>query len=252
MKFKSLILALCAVALVGITRADDLKPAVNDEGFKPMFNGKDLTGWDGSPSNWSVKDGMIVGETTADTALKNANSFLIAKDGDKDLIVGDFEFRVSFRFDAGHDFGNSGIQYRSHRLPDNGPNKWRVGGYQADCEAAKTYPGILYEEGGRGILVKRGEKLHIAPDGKKESGETEPKAEADKAVKDKGEWNDYTVIAKGNHLVQILNGHVTVDLIDEQTGKSAASGILALQLHAGKPMKIEFKDPRIKIEADKK
>ena len=254
MKIKSLsfVFALCTVAWIGVSRAEDLKPAAGEDGFKAMFNGKDLTGWDGSPSNWSVKDGMIVVETTADTALKNANSFLIAKDGDKDLIVGDFEFRVSFRFDANHNFGNSGIQYRSHRLPDNGPNKWRVGGYQADCEAAKNYPGILYEEGGRGILVKRGEKLHITPDGKKESGETEPKAEADKAVKDKGEWNEYTVIAKGNHLVQILNGHVTVDLIDEQTGKSAASGILALQLHAGQPMKVEFKNPRIKMEADKK
>ena len=244
--------ALLLLAGTHFTRGEDLKPAANEEGFKPMFNGKDLTGWDGSPANWFVKDGMIVGETTAETALKNANSFLIAKDGDKDLIVGDFEFRVSFRFDKDHGFGNSGIQYRSHRLPDNGPNKWRVGGYQADCEAAKTYPGILYEEGGRGILVKRGEKLHIAPDGKKESGETEPKAEAEKAVKDKGEWNDYIVIAKGNHLVQILNGHVTVDLIDEETGKAAANGILALQLHAGAPMKIEFKDPRIKLEAEKK
>jgi len=253
MKIRSLMLVLCAIAFVGMTRAEDLKPAANDDGFRAMFNGKDLTGWDGSPANWSVKDGLIVGETTDATALKNANSFLIAKDGDKDLIVGDFEFRVSFRFDAGHNFGNSGIQYRSHRLPDNGPNKWRVGGYQADCEAAKTYPGILYEEGGRGILVNRGEKLHIAPDGKKESAETEPKDEVNKAVKDKGEWNDYVVIAKGNHLVQILNGHVTVDLIDEEAGKAAANGILALQLHAGAPMKIEFKNPRIKTgELEKK
>lgn len=253
MKIKGLMFALCAIVMVGMSRAEELKPAANEEGFKAMFNGKDLTGWDGSPANWSVKDGMIVGETTDATALKNANSFLIAREGHKDLIVGDFEFRVSFRFDADHNFGNSGIQYRSHRLPDNGPNKWRVGGYQADCEAAKTYPGILYEEGGRGILVNRGEKLHIAPDGKKESAETEPKTEVSKAVKDKGEWNDYIVIARGNHLIQILNGHVTVDLIDEESGKAAASGILALQLHAGAPMKIEFKNPRIKTgEAEKK
>ena len=161
----------------------------------------------------------------------------------------------SFRFDKNHDFGNSGIQYRSHRLPDNGPNKWRVGGYQADCEAGTTYPGILYEEGGRAILVKRGEKLHIDADGKKESSEIEPKTESDKAAKEKGEWNDYTVIANGTHIVQILNGHTTVDLIDEQknkAGSAASEGILALQLHAGKPMKIEFKDVKIKILPDSK
>src|SRR4051812_38533919 len=84
--------------------------AEDETGFKSLFNGKDLTGWDGDPEHWSVSDGMIVGETTKEKALKNANSFLIAKDGDKDLIVKDFEFRVSFRFDKDHNFGNSGIQ----------------------------------------------------------------------------------------------------------------------------------------------
>src|SRR5437667_272908 len=108
---KSTLFALLAMMCLApaITRADDLKPADNEDGFKSLFNGKDLAGWDGDPDHWSAADGMIVGQTTKEKPAKH-NTFLIARDGDKDLLVGDFEFRVSFRFDKDHDFGNSGIQ----------------------------------------------------------------------------------------------------------------------------------------------
>ncbi|HRZ55539.1 MAG TPA: DUF1080 domain-containing protein, partial [Candidatus Paceibacterota bacterium] len=120
--------------------------AVSDDGFKPIFNGKDLSGWQGNPELWSVQDGAITGVTKADTKLSH-NTFLVWADG----VVDDFELRLSYRIVN----GNSGIQYRSKTAE---PGKFGpvVGGYQADFEAGKTYSGILYEERGRGILAERG------------------------------------------------------------------------------------------------
>jgi hypothetical protein len=239
---------LLSIALT--SRAEDLKPSpADDAGFKSLFNGKDLTNWDGDPSFWKAEDGMIVGETTKETPIKHGNTFLILRDGEKDATVADFEFRVMWRFAADRPFGNSGIQYRSHRIQEekNAENKWIVGGYQADCDKDNGYTGICYEERGRGIFNKYGKKMTVSADGKKEeTGDTASAEDLKKARKPAGEWNEYVVIAKGNHCVQILNGVVVADFTDEETGKSAASGILALQLHAGAPMRIEFKDPKIK------
>ena len=123
-----------------------------DQGFKSLFNGKDLSGWDGNPKLWSVKDGLVTGQTTADNPTQG-NTFLIWRDG----TVEDFELRLSYRIVG----GNSGIQYRSKDL-----GNWVAGGYQADFEAGKMFSGILYEEKGRGILAKRGEKTVVGTDGK--------------------------------------------------------------------------------------
>ena len=247
MKIATLLAALMSLTI--IARAEDLKPSADDAGFKPLFNGKDLTGWDGDTSFWKAEDGMIVGETTAENPIKHANTFLIAQDDGKDLKVSDFEFRVQWRFAPDRPFGNSGIQYRSHRVndPKNPENKWIVGGYQADCDKDNQYTGICYEERGRGIFCKFGKKMTVNSSGKKEeTGDTATMAELTTARKAAGEWNDYVVICKGNHCVQILNGVVVADFTDDQPGKSAKSGILALQIHQGKPMRVEFKDPKIK------
>ena len=255
MKINRLLPLLCLVFLVAAARADDLKPSTDDAGFKPLFNGKDLTGWDGDPSFWKAENGMIVGETSDANPIKHGNTFLIAKDGDKDLNVGDFEFRVQWRFAPDRPFGNSGIQYRSRRIePDarNAENKWIVGGYQADCDKDNQHTGICYEEKGkRGIMNPRGKKLRYGPGADKVDkaevlGDTEPADQVKAAIKPAGEWNEYVVIAKGNHCVQILNGHVTADFIDDNPDLAKTSGVLALQLHQGKAMRIEFKDPKIK------
>ncbi|MBI3878350.1 MAG: DUF1080 domain-containing protein [Verrucomicrobia bacterium] len=216
--------------------------AAAEQGFKPLFNGKDLTGWDGRKEHWSVEDGCIIGSTSKESPAKG-NNFLIAKDGDKNLIVRDFELRLSYKFSG--DWGNSGIQYRSKELPE-----FVVSGYQADCEVGKTYSGILYEEKARGILAKRGEKVVLhegdAPNKPKiEVIGSLGKTEEIQAKINVNGWNDYVVIAKGNHLQQWINGVQTVDVVDE-TKIGAKEGILALQLHAGPPMKIEFKNIRIK------
>ena len=123
-----------------------------EEGFTSMFNGQDLTGWDGAKDLWSVKDGAIIGQTTKENPAKE-NTFLVWTNGQP----GDFEMRCSFRIKANNNvgFANSGVQYRSSIVK---PSYWVVAGYQADMEAGPNYTGGLYEEKARGILASRGQK----------------------------------------------------------------------------------------------
>ena len=202
-----------------------------------LFNGKDLTGWQGNPAFWSVKDGAIAGQTTKENPTKG-NTFLVYTNGNVD----DFELRLSYKIVG----GNSGIQYRS-KVTD--PKSFVVGGYQADIDSGTTYSGILYEERGRGILAKRGEKVKIVEaQGKTQidnAGSLGSSDEIQKKIKNE-DWNEYVVIARGNHLQHFINGKQTVDVTDEQEAKAAKSGVLALQIHVGPPMVVQFKDVRIK------
>ncbi len=191
-----------------------------------LFDGKSLQGWRGDTTIWTVQDGAITGTNSAEKPIKD-NSFLIW-DGE----LGDFELRLKFRIEG----GNSGIQFRSQDL-----GEFHVGGYQADIDSADTYIGILYDERGRGILAGRGEKVEIDSDGERNVvGQTcDPKKflESYKAT----EWNEYIVRAEGNHITQTVNGIVTVDIVDAAPD-GEAKGILALQVHSGPPMKVQFKD----------
>lgn len=234
-------LALATLLVMGIA---PLLAADSEEGFKALFSGEDLTGWAGRPNHWSVEDGAITG-TTSKTNAARGNNFLIAKKGGQNLIVGDFELRCSYKFTG--ESGNSGIQFRSEDKGD-----FVVHGYQADMEVGPGYSGILYEEGGRGILCQRGQKVVIKEDPAKPGS---PKIEVVGSVGDSKEiqaniqtngWNDYVVIAKGNHIQQFINGKQTVDVTDEQESKAARSGVLAFQIHQGPPMKVQFKNLRIK------
>jgi len=209
-----------------------LLAADEEPGFKSLFNGNDLAGWDGDPKFWSVKDGAVTGQTTAENPTKG-NTFLIWRDGPVD----DFELRLSFKIVG----GNSGIQYRSKDL-----GNWVVGGYQGDFEAGETYSGILYEERGRGILAQRGQKTEIGPDGKVNVVASLGDTKDIQTVIKKEDWNEYVILARGNELTHIINGRVTAQVVDNQPEKRALSGILALQLHAGPPMTVQFKNIRIK------
>lgn len=233
---KSLPLVLCACLLSLGACASASEP-----GFKSLFNGKDLSGWEGNPKLWSVRDGAITGQTTPDNPAKG-NTFLIWTNG----TAGDFELRCSFKLVPGDDkgFANSGIQYRSKVI---NPANWVVGGYQGDMEAGPNYTGILYEEAmSRGIMAQRGEKVVFDQDGKKQVvGSVGKAAEIEAGIK-KGDWNEYVIIAKGNHLQQFVNGKQTVDVTDNCESKRAMSGVIALQLHAGSPMMAQFKNIRLK------
>lgn len=200
--------------------------------FVSIFDGTTLDGWEGKPEFWRVEDGAIVGQTTAENPTKG-NTFLIWRDG----LVDDFELELQYRLTG----GNSGIQYRSKDYGD-----FVVGGYQADFESGPKFSGILYEERGRGILALRGQRVTIAADGTKTPGEAlgDP-AELQKAIRLDG-WNDYSVVAKGPTLQHFINGQLMSETIDEEPGKRAEQGVLALQVHAGPPMKVEFKNIRLK------
>ncbi len=211
--------------------------AGDESGFVPIFDGKTLDGWDGNPKFWRVEDGTITGQTTKENPTRG-NTFLIWRKGK----TADFELKLEFRLFG----GNSGIQYRSFEVPGQ---KWVVGGYQADFEAGEKYSGILYGERARGILALRGQKTVIGKDRKpKVVGSVGDPDEIQSKIK-KEDWNKYHIIARGNHLVHKINGVTTVDVTDEDEAgakRRAASGILALQLHQGPPMKVQFRNIRIK------
>ncbi|HEY3863067.1 MAG TPA: family 16 glycoside hydrolase [Verrucomicrobiae bacterium] len=234
---KKALTTFCMLALM----APAFCPAA-EEGFTSMFNGKDLTGWDGSPDLWSVRDGAITGQTTAEKPAKE-NTFLIWTNGQPS----NFEMRCSFRIEANNNtgFANSGVQFRSKIVK---PSYWVVAGYQADMEAGRSYTGGLYEEKMRGILASRGQKILIHEDGRKEvTGSLGSAVDLENEIHH-GEWNDYVIIAKGNHLQQFINGKEMIDVVDEQSSQAAKSGVIALQLHHGDPMTVQFKDLRIKEE----
>ena len=222
-------------------------------GEKQLFNGKDLTGWKGFTELWSVKDGCITGQTHADAAnpgksTLKSNTFLIwdGEVGDFDLT---FKYKITDKEGKGEGFGNSGVQYRSKVI---NPEGFVVAGYQADFEIGKVHSGILYEEKGRGVLAKRGQKVVIkqGDDAKKPkievTGEVGNSDEIQAAIQ-QGEWNEYRVVAKGNHLQHFINGKQTVDVTDE-TAEGAKKGVLALQIHQGAPFTVQFKDIVLKTE----
>ena len=216
-------------------------------GFVSIFNGTSLEGWEGNTNLWSAEDGCIIGRTQADPKLTH-NTFLVYTNGP----VADFELRFAYKIVN----GNSGVQYRS-KVMEQGKFGPIVGGYQADFEAGKTYSGILYEEKMRGILAQRGQKVvikevEVEKDGKKKKetkvevvGELGKSADIQAKINNE-DWNDYVIIAKGNHLQHFINGLQTIDVIDEQEEKAAKSGVLALQIHVGPPMTVQFKNLRMK------
>lgn len=201
-----------------------------------LFNGEDLAGWSGDPKIWRVEDGAIVGQSTAADPIEN-NTFLIW-DGE----LADFELIIEFKLTG--DTANSGVQYRSKVLD---PDNWVVGGYQADMDYANRYTGMIFEEKGRGILVRPGLRHELlvghtmkTPVYREMGGDTPP--EVLKSVIKQGEWNRLMVVARGNHLRHYVNGVLSAESIDHDAEHAARSGKLALQLHRGPPMKVEFRN----------
>jgi len=193
---------------------------------RQLFNGKDLTGWEGSSANWSVEDGCITGVTKADEPLPY-NQFLIWRGG----TVKNFELTAKVKQSG----NNSGIQYRSKELKEVGPLS--IGGYQCDIHPEPRNNAMLYDERGRGIVAQNGQSIIIDENGDKWiTKETEP-VKADVA-----EWNEYAIIARGNRLIHKLNGQVTTDVIDHQQGERELEGLIAIQIHRGPAMKVQIKD----------
>lgn len=193
-----------------------------------LFNGKDLKGWSGDAKYWSVKDGVIHGTTHEQKA--NGNTFLVYQGED----VGDFHLSFEARcFD-----NNSGMMFRSSLVKGN---PFAMAGYQCDIHPKAPYTAMIYGErmGKRGIIITRGQKMVIGEDGKKKIlSEEKPEGV------DISEWNTYEIICKGNHIVQKLNGKVAIDLVDNDKGK-LLKGKIGIQLHAGVPMKVDFRNIKL-------
>ncbi|MEM0925224.1 MAG: DUF1080 domain-containing protein [Planctomycetota bacterium] len=226
-----------------VTAQDRGQPRPDVVPFTPLFDGRTLEGWEGDKRFWRVENGALVGQTTKDLTTKK-NTFLIhtAKE------YGDFELRFSYRVTG----GNSGVQYRSEMV-----SKWVVKGLQADFEdkmhnGKDKFSGMFFEENGRMFMGQRGDVVIVRSN---PSNSNKPEIERiatvgsneslEKHIRRDG-WNDYTVIANGNMFMHIINGHVMSIGIDEDGLNRKNTGIIAWQLHAGPPLKIEMKNIRIR------
>ena len=205
------------------------------DGFVPLFNGKDLTGWAGLEDFWSVKDGVISGHETKEGS-KQTDLVLTA------MQSADFELHFSYKF-ATPD-GNSGVQVRSKVLDEP---TYRVGGCQADFDAKGDYDGSFYDEAGdRGTMSSRGEKTIWDARNQRHNEKLPDSGDELKKVIKVGDWNDCVIVAKGSHITYTINGRLTTDLIDDSP-KALKEGVIALQLHAGFTMEVLFKDVKIKV-----
>jgi len=206
-----------------------------ESGFVSLFNGQDLAGWEGDDDLWCVEDGAITGQFGEGVTLPH-NKFLIWRGGEPR----DFELHMSFWQDG----NNSGIQYRSHELPEVGA--FSMGGYQCDVHPNPPYNAQLYEERGRGIVALRGQKVLLAENGDRwligTTGPVEPIPN--------DEWHEFAVIAQGNHLIHKIDGELVCEIIDQDPEKRALEGLLGIQLHGGPPMKVQVKDVWLKVLPD--
>jgi Domain of Unknown Function (DUF1080) len=213
---------------------------LEETGFQSIFDGKTLQGWDCDPDFWHVEDGAIVGQSTLAHQPKQ-NTFCIWKGGEP----ANFELEAQYRLTGVHD-GNSGIQYRSVELPEVA--KWVMKGYQFDIDLKQQYTGQVYEERARGFLALRGQIAEI-PEGKKPGsiGSVGDSSQLRSFIK-YGDWNDIHIIARNNILIQLINGHVTSILIDEDSANRKMQGEIGIQLHRlpGAAMKMETRSIRLK------
>ena len=207
----------------------------DETGFESIFDGQSLKNWDGDPVYWRVADGCLVGEVTPATLLKQ-NSFVIWRGG----TTKDFELKLQYRISAR---GNSGVNYRSEQIEGQ---RFALRGYQADIDGQQRYTGQNYEEKGRTFLALRGDVSRVDADGKAriigQVGDKDALAAHAKAE----DWNEYHLIARGNVLTHLLNGHLMSVVIDDDPKGRKFDGLLGVQVHVGPPMKVEFRNIRLK------
>jgi hypothetical protein len=207
----------------------------SNDGFVPIFDGKSLNGWEGDSRYWRVENGEIVGEVTPETLLKQ-NNFLIWRGGQPSNFELKFQFRISAQ-------GNSGVNYRSEEIAGT---KYLLRGYQADIDGANRYTGQNYEERGRTFLAPRGTITYAATGAKPAVIAQIGSADELKQFVKNGDWNEYHIIARGNVLIHVLNGHVMCEVIDEDTEHRKMSGLIGVQVHVGPAMKIEYRSMLLK------
>ncbi len=205
--------------------------------WRQLFNGKDLSGWSGDEKFWRVEDEVIVGETTADNPARR-NTFLIWHgQGEKVEKPADYELKFEYRIAS--EWANSGVQVRSVERDGH-----VVAGYQPDIATEGWITGILFEERGRGILARRGERVSIDSEGNRRVERFAEEAALLEHIKP-GEWNEYHVVAEGPVIRSLINGALMHELTDESP-QARRDGVIAFQLHTGPPMTIHFRNIRLK------
>ncbi len=211
------------------------EPAADeDRGFKQILTEETFDNWEGDPEYWRFEDGILIGEITKDNLIEE-NTFIVWN-GDT---VKDFELKVEYRISPD---GNSGINYRSERVGDQ---RYVLRGYQADLDGANKWSGQVYEEKGRAFLALRGQVTHVKEnDTPVEIGSTGDEEELASVV-DKDGWNEYHLIVRGNKIIHLLNGEVMSIVIDDGE-KQSKEGLLGVQVHQGPPMKVEYRNMRLK------
>ena len=242
---------LLTVLLAGMSACVGQKKS--KDGYVSIFDGKTLNNWKGDPTYWRVEDGTLTGEITPSTLLKT-NSFIIWQGGQP----GDFELKGEFKITEA---GNSGINYRSDQLTDV---PFALRGYQADIDGKINYTGQNYEERKRTTPAYRGQVSTLSP----YTGDVSPEAVRSKVAKNnwtnrtvdsslgtsdelkafikKEDWNTFHIIAKGNRLQHYINGKLMSDVTDNDTVNGMKKGLLGVQVHVGPPMKVQYRDLKIK------
>ncbi|MEO7271718.1 MAG: DUF1080 domain-containing protein [Vicinamibacterales bacterium] len=211
----------------------------DEPGFTPIFDGKSLAGWAGNPGYWRAENGSLVGEITPATVIKS-NTFAIWQGGRPR----DFELKLEYRITAG---GNSGINYRSAVVPDpvTPANAFALKGYQLDIDGQKAYAGNNYEEKGRLFLAVRGQMTRVVggrpPIVLATFGDS---ATLGAVVTD--DWNAVHLIVRGHVATHIINGHLMTVVTDDDPPNRPADGSIGVQVHVGGPMKVEYRNIRIK------
>ncbi|HEY0945487.1 MAG TPA: DUF1080 domain-containing protein [Opitutaceae bacterium] len=240
--------ALCAGPLIAaeppapyVPKQSDRPEAIagDEAGFRPIFDGRTLDSWVGDSTYWRVENAAIVGEITPQTVIKS-NTFIIWHGGRPK----DFELKLEYRLSPR---GNSGINYRSVVVPDpvTPANAFAMRGYQCDLDGARRYTGNNYEEKGRLFLAVRGQMTHVV-------GGRPPIVLS--AIGDAGElgksvtdgWNSVHLIVRGNTLVHIVNGQVMSIVVDDDVPHRPVDGQIGMQVHVGPPMKVEYRNIRLK------
>ncbi len=224
-----------------VPRQSDRPEAIegDEPGFVPIFDGTTLDGWDGDPTYWRAENGSLVGEITPETVVRS-NTFIIWQGGRPR----DFELKLDYRITPE---GNSGINYRSAVVPDpvTPENRFAMRGYQCDIDGQKRYSGNNYEEKGRRFLAVRGQVSHVV-------GGRPPILLArfgdpdEMAAHVTGDWNAVHIIARGNALTHIINGHLMSVVVDDDAPNRPVDGLIGVQVHMGPPMKVEYRNLRLK------
>ncbi len=215
------------------------------DGFISIFDGKTLKGWECDTAYWRVENGILIGEITASKPLKS-NTFVIWQKGEP----GNFELKLEYKISKD---GNSGINYRSEKVAGvlNA-----LKGYQADIDGMNRYTGQNYEERGRTTLAYRGQTTKVnAANGSEPIKnnawvstvivKSQSRDSLQQFIK-VDTWNEIHLIVKGNRLQHYVNGVLMSDVADNDNVNRKLKGLLGMQAHVGPPMKVEFRNIRLK------